>query len=382
MSEYVKRNFDTGKYKSINDPMEFSARLTEDLQSISKDLHLNIGFAPDQIRSFKESKIDSSELLTTKKQEKFTNYGFAEVKALPYGIGYLKLNSFSGFPEAMDVAAGAMNFLANSNAVIIDLRENDGGDPKMIQFITSYILGDSIRHLNSFYIRESNTTTQFWTLPAVPGKKIPHAEIFILTSKQTISAAEEFAYNLKNMKRATIIGETTAGAANPSVIKIINDNFAIMLPIGMAINPITKTNWEGTGVEPDIKTTNEKAFDTAYLIALKSQMEKEKEVKIKSRYLSVIESIDAKNNPVVLDEESKLAYAGNYGPRKIFIENGGLVYQREERPKQKMIFIKKDVFELEGTQDFQLVFVWESHKVVAVEGHYADGRVTRNDRDR
>jgi retinol-binding protein 3 len=310
---------------------------------------------------------------------------------LPYGIGYLKLNSFVDSPESMEVATGAMSFLSSSDAVIIDLRENDGGDPKMIQFIISYFLGEKPELINTYYTRESNTTDELWTLANLPGKRLTNAEIYILTSNQTFSAAEEFAYDLKNMKRATIIGETTAGAANPCVIKIINDNFAIMLPTGRAINPITHTNWEGVGVEPDVKVSSDKAFDVAYLTALKSRMEKEGDPNVKDQYLSVIDKINAKNNTIdsntikdkfVLDEKIMQSYVGFYGPRKVFYQNGGLVYQREERAKIKMTFIKKDVFELGDDHSFQLVFIWEGDKVIAVEGHYSDGRVTRNNRDK
>jgi retinol-binding protein 3 len=391
MSALINENFKSGKYKAIKDPQEFGAKLTEDLQSISKDLHLNVGYGPDQIRSVKERKIGPDELLVTKKQEQLKNYGFEEIKALPYGIGYLKLNSFIDSPESMDVAAGAMSFLSCSNALIIDLRENDGGDPKMIQFIISYFSGEKPELINTYYTRESNTTDELWTLANLPGKRLTHAEIYVLTSNQTFSAAEEFAYDLKNWKRATIVGETTAGAANPSVIKIINDNFAIMLPTGRAINPITHTNWEGVGVEPDLKVTSDKALDVAYLAALKSQMEKESNPDIKTQYLSVMEKISVKNNAIdsntikdtfVLNEKTMQPYVGFYGPRKVFYEDGGLVYQREKRAKIKMTFIKKDVFELGDDHSFQLIFIWEGDKVIAVEGHYSDGRVTRNDRDK
>jgi hypothetical protein len=160
-----------------------------------------------------------------------------------------------------------MNFLANCDAIIIDLRQNGGGDPSQIQFITSYLFG-SPTHLNDIYTRSENKTENFWTLPYVPGKKLEKADVYVLTSSFTFSGAEEFSYNLKNLKRATVIGETTGGGAHPTEPKIVQGKFILSVPYARAINPITKTNWEGVGVTPDIQVPADKAFDKAYLLAL------------------------------------------------------------------------------------------------------------------
>src|SRR6185295_4025347 len=123
-------------------------------------------------------------------------------------------------------------------------------------------------HLNDLYWRASDATQQFWTLSYVPGRRYVNKDVYVLTSGRTFSAAEEFSNNLKTLKRATIVGETTGGGANPGGMARLSDHFAAFVPTGRAINPITKTNWEGTGVEPDVKVPKEQALKTAYIMAL------------------------------------------------------------------------------------------------------------------
>jgi C-terminal processing protease CtpA/Prc len=163
-------------------------------------------------------------------------------------------------------ASAAMNFLAHVDAIIFDLRDNSGGDPKMIALISSYLF-DQPTHLNDIYNRKEDSTTQYWTLPFVPGVRLPDKPAFVLTSKYTFSGAEEFSYNLKNLKRATIIGEATAGGAHPVMGRPIDDHFVIGVPFARAINPISKTNWEGTGVEPDVPAKASEALEVATKLA-------------------------------------------------------------------------------------------------------------------
>ena len=164
-------------------------------------------------------------------------------------------------------AVAAMNFLSNVDAIIFDLRENGGGDPKMIALISTYLFGKRT-HLNDLWERKGDATDQYWTLPYVPGKRLEDKPVCVLTSKQTFSGAEEFSYNLKNLKRATLVGETTGGGAHPVSGHRIDDHFMIGVPFARAINPISKTNWEGKGVEPDVKVTASDALTTAEKLAL------------------------------------------------------------------------------------------------------------------
>lgn len=382
MGALILKNLKNGNYDEVVAYPEFGMMLTEDLQSVSKDKHIGVRYSPDMIELYKKAEADSNdtELKEMQREEAaYSNYDFKELKILPGNVGYLKFNSFMDASEAGPTAIAAMNFLSNTDALIIDLRDNGGGSPSLIQLITSYFFEET-EHLNSFYIREGDKTVQFWTLPYVPGKKMTKTELFVLTSNYTFSGAEEFSYNLKNMERATIVGETTGGGAHPVSPYIINDNYLISIPFGRAVNPITNTNWEGTGIEPHVATSKEGAFDKAYLLALekliKEETNKEKEQQLSWAY----EGLNAKQNPVTLTEETQKSFTGTYGPRKIMFEDGILYYQREGRDKMKMIPIGEDRFMFEEIEYFRLKFIIENGKAVAVEGQYDNGRTDRNDR--
>jgi C-terminal processing protease CtpA/Prc len=149
------------------------------------------------------------------------------------------------------------------------MRSNHGGYPETVQFVCSYFF-DKPTHLNSLYFREGDRTQEFWTLEDIPGKRLPEVPLFVLTSANTFSGAEEFCYNLRTRQRATLVGESTRGGANPGRLLPIDDQFEIVIPSGRAINPITNTNWEGTGVEPHIRVAADEALDVALVEARKA----------------------------------------------------------------------------------------------------------------
>ncbi|MCB9059570.1 MAG: hypothetical protein H6627_13440 [Calditrichae bacterium] len=259
--DHISSLLNDGKYNSISDYKEFAEKLTTDLQSISKDKHMRVRPVPQrsEILQADDPSINRIQRLLDMRGQ---NNGFKKVEILDGNIGYVDMRGFVEYEFAHETGAAAMKFLENSDALVFDMRQNGGGDPAMVQFICSYLF-DKKTHLNSLYYRPSNTTTEFWTLDNLPGKKMPSIPVFVLTSSYTFSGAEEFCYNLKTRERATLIGETTGGGANPGGMFPVNREIAIFIPTGRAINPVTGTNWEGTGVEPDIKTTSEDAFNIA-----------------------------------------------------------------------------------------------------------------------
>jgi hypothetical protein len=377
MGILIRKNLKSGKYAAIDDPPAFALKLTEDLQSVSHDLHLGVRFAPERIREMRapdEAKKKAAEE-HQKKLARMENHGFKEVKLLDGNVGYLKFNYFSAAQEAFPVAVGAMAFLANCDALVVDLRENGGGNPEMIQLISSYFFSGEPRHLNSFYYRLDEKTEQFWTLPYVPGAKLAGADLYVLTSGNTFSGAEEFTYNLKNMKRATIVGETTGGGAHPVRAEILNDNFFIRVPYARAVNPISKTNWEGTGVEPDVKVPAAQALDNAHLLALEGLVAKEKDERIRSAYQWVLDGLQARLKPVAVAAETLKSYAGDYGPRKITFENGDLFYQRGDGPRRKMLPMGDDLFRFDELDYFRLKILKKDGRVTGLEGHYNDGTI-------
>jgi len=243
-----------GDYDTIVDGDAFAKRLTYDLRAVSHDKHLAVDF---NLLAQPEPKAESGKSNAEgdarfRMQLAKDNCAFEKVEHLSSNIGYLKFNEFTPPEICGPTAIAAMNFLGESDALIVDLRQNGGGHMAMVALLSTYLF-DRPTHLNDIYNRKENTTEQFWTLPYVPGKRLATQPVFVLTSANTFSGAEEFSYNLKNLKRATLIGETTGGGAHPAGLHRIDDHFSIMVPFARPINPVTKTNWEGVGVDPDVK---------------------------------------------------------------------------------------------------------------------------------
>jgi hypothetical protein len=267
MVEAVRAKHKAGDYDSITNGDGFAEKLTADLRAVSNDKHLRVTFSPVVLPS--GPRPGGPDMAAMRRQMDRVNCGFEKAERLPPNIGYLKFNMFANQDICGPTASAAMTFLGSVDALIIDLRENGGGDPKMVAYISSYLF-DERTHLNDLYNRKEDKTEEFWTNNEVAGKRLGAAKpVFVLTAKRTFSGAEEFTYNLKNLKRATIIGETTGGGAHPVSGHRIEDHFTIGVPFARAINPISKTNWEGTGVEPDVKVAAGEALDLAKKMAAK-----------------------------------------------------------------------------------------------------------------
>lgn len=290
MESDIRSRQKNGEYDSVASARAFAEKLTADLQSVSHDKHLRVRYSPDVI-PVRQERAEPTEADKAKQTsfQNFMNSGFETVARMPGNIGFVKLNNFFDPEIGADTVAAAMNFVSNTDYLIFDLRDNGGGDPAMVKLICSYLFGDKPVHLNDLYWRKDNRTEEFWTMPNVPGKKFLDKDVYVLTSNRTFSGGEEFTYNLKNLKRATIIGETTGGGAHPGDFERLTDHFGAFIPIGRAISPITKTNWEGTGVEPDIKVPKDQALKTAQLLALNKALEKAKDENLKANLKSVID---------------------------------------------------------------------------------------------
>jgi hypothetical protein len=267
MGDAVRERQKRGEYDSVTDGDAFAKVLTDNFQEVSHDKHLRVDFSPAAVPERPEGPPDADAVAQYRKQMEHMNCGFNKVEILSGNVGYVKFDMFAD-PEICGLTAtAAMNFLGNVDAIIFDLRENGGGDPKMVALVSSYLFSKPT-HLNDLWTRKTDTTEQYWTLPYVPGKRLEAKPAFVLTSKGTFSGAEEFTYNLKNLKRATIVGETTGGGAHPVSGHRIDAHFMIGVPFARAINPISKTNWEGTGVEPDVKVPAMDALATAQKLAV------------------------------------------------------------------------------------------------------------------
>ena len=266
-----------GDYDKITDGSEFAAKLTDDMQAVSHDHHLHVNYAPFKMPPEHQGGPSPEEQARFRKEVEHDNCGWKKIEILPGNIGYLQFDFFAPPDWCGSTVVAAMNFVAHTDAIVFDLRQNGGGDPKMVDMVVSYLF-DKPTHINDLYFRKDDKTTQYWTLPYLPGPRLASQPVFVLTSKRTFSGGEEFCYDLKTQKRATLVGETTGGGAHPVSGHRIDDHFMIGVPEGRPINPITQKDWEGTGVTPDVAVKPEDALTTAEKLAsdkLREAREKE-----------------------------------------------------------------------------------------------------------
>lgn len=258
----AKQNADT--FEKINDPVEFAGIITQELRSVCNDKHLSLFFGNNPDLQTRENK-DLKRILDKVNREN-QNYGLNSVEVLPGNVGYMNIRTLMFYEETKEIISAAMKFLSNSNAIIFDLRDNTGGDTKYMTYLFSYFF-ENPTHINSIYRRDRDLTAEYWTEKNITGKKMTDIPLYVLINKNTFSGAEEFAYDLQALKRATIIGEVSAGGANPASSFVVYKDLRISIPLGRAINPITSTNWEGVGVKPDIEVQSDSALTTAIKLA-------------------------------------------------------------------------------------------------------------------
>lgn len=275
---YLRTQFENKIYDTISSGSVFAEIVSADVKREGNDKHLSLNYftevLPPQIGS--PLGPQESELVGYAEWLLSENYGITSVKVLPGNIGYIDFKWFCDPEFAGDTYSALMNYVSHTDALIIDLRNSQGSmSNEVIAFLSSYFFKDAT-HLNDYYWREGNRTIQSWTQEVVPGNKYLNKPVYILTSGKTFSGAEEFAYNLKNLKRATIIGEVTGGGANGGGTVRISDHFNMFIPMGRSINPITKTNWEGVGVMPDTLIKSNLALHKAQLLALTFLLQKAK----------------------------------------------------------------------------------------------------------
>ncbi|HEX2662091.1 MAG TPA: S41 family peptidase [Candidatus Acidoferrum sp.] len=259
MADALVEHEKNGDDDRATDGRGFAELLTRQMREVSHDRHLEVLFSeaplPEQARAEFHARY--------RKAMEQANCTFEPVKVLPHNIGYLKLNSFPDPSVCKAKAAAAMASLNDADAIVFDLRDNRGGYPGMVMLIAAYLFD----HPVYIYTPRENTTSESWTRSPVPGSRLANKPVYVLTSGRTFSAAEHFSYNLKMLKRAKLVGETTGGATDVGVFHRIDDHFGIGIPETRAINPYLIPDWAGTGVEPDVKVKAGNALETAVKLA-------------------------------------------------------------------------------------------------------------------
>ncbi|GAA3193812.1 S41 family peptidase [Dactylosporangium siamense] len=254
-----------GDFDGLDDET-LAARVTEVFHATSGDKHLRLLVrSPDHRTATTEAETEAA----WAEAQRLGNHHIAAVQRLDGNIGYIDLRGIASPGDGGTAIAAAMELVTHTGALIFDLRRNRGGDPEGVQLWNSYLFPDSDTHLNDIYDGATSSTRQFWTLAYLPGRRYLDRPVYVLTSSFTFSGGEEFAYNLKALGRATLIGEVTRGGAHPTRRFPVSATLEVAVPNARSINPVTGTNWEGTGVVPDVATPAEEALPVAYRTALR-----------------------------------------------------------------------------------------------------------------
>jgi hypothetical protein len=267
-----------GEFDSATSGDALTKALDARLAALLHDKHVRVRFS---VEPFPPSPL-SDQTPSAEEFEQFRrdaarfNYGIDKVQRLPGNVGYLDVREFPDATMMGATLAATMQFIGNTDALIVDLRNNHGGDPAAVVLLCSYFFPPwEPVHINDIFTRTRNSdsgeTQQYWTT-YVPGPLYVNKTVYVLTSTHTFSGGEEFAYDMQTQKRATLVGETTGGGANPGDLVAIDAHFQVFIPNGRAVNPITKTNWEGVGVKPDVTTAADEALSTAYLALLRAKV--------------------------------------------------------------------------------------------------------------
>ncbi len=279
-------------YDAIGSSAALEQRLNADLEAASHDKHLHVEYSPDVFPiAPADARPDPAQAAFELAQMKRVNYGFDSVQRLPFNIGYFKIDLLMPPSETAARFAAAMTLLQDTRALVIDLRENHGGEPATVALLCSYLF-DQRTHLNDIWHRAGARTDEAWTSDKVAGPRYgAQREIVVLTSHETFSAGEDLAYALKTLHRATLVGEATGGGAHPGDMHRLGDHFAAFIPDSRSISPITHADWEGTGVVPDVPVAADKALVEARKHLMRSFATTEKNPRAKAHLQDEIERL-------------------------------------------------------------------------------------------
>jgi retinol-binding protein 3 len=343
-------------YKSLSkDPRKLAKQIQADIYKIHHDPHLFVEYNPS-LSARNQGKIEPSEeeIRQSKTFWKENNYLFKKVEVLPGSIGYLPFNGFvEHIEEAKPIIASALGFLANTSAIIIDLRENQGGEPEMVSQLESYFFKEKT-HMNDLVNRSNKDTTFYYADPAKTDGLTLTMPLYILTSKKTFSAAEDFSYAMQQAKRATIVGEVTGGGAHPTMPFSVGQGFIVSIPFARSLNPVTQTDWEATGVIPDFKVDASKALLKAQELIFRERQVAAKNEKEKQKLEYLVNALHVNNNLLTLPLDQFDQFTGTYGPLVIYREDNKLFCKYADNVTE-LAHISKNLFVLDGNAQIEFV---------------------------
>jgi hypothetical protein len=349
LADHLRRRLRENAYDRMTSMGELTETITQDLRSIQNDAHLGIV----DMRRFGGGGANAEELRKEydRKRLPYRNYGFQKVDRLPGNIGRVELDEFAyvemdGENFAGDTARASLQLIANCEAVIFDLRDNFGGRDEMARLLLGPFF-ESPEHILTDKYR-GRADRELWTPePAFEGR-LAEVPLYVLISQHTVSGGEMFAFVLKNRGRAVLVGEKTRGGAHKTHLFPLKEHrINVAIPVGTSVDPMTGTDWEGTGVQPDIPVSSGRALDTAYLHALEHILEKGPDRWKQGEINWAKQEVEARLNPASLAPGDLEHYLGLFGERRITVDKGALIYQREKGTAYRLKPMSKDMFSFE-----------------------------------
>jgi hypothetical protein len=351
----------------------FAESLTQGLIKASADLHFSVAFDPDGVAAERRAKADGD--VTTQAQrdsERAANFGFRDARRLDGGLAYVRFDFFADPQYAQETAAGAIRFAEGAKGLIIDLRYNNGGVLEMAQFLMSYLYAaGKEQKFFDYYTNENGVRVERsqWSLAAVPGQRSGDIPVVVLTGSTSFSSAEWMAFSLQRLGRATVIGERTAGGAHPVTRLPIDDRFMLQTPIGQIRDPVKGQDFEGVGVTPDIVVPASEALLAAQKVLLQGRADAG-DADARWALVPIAFAISGKTASVTdLD-----AAVGKYEGRALVRTATGLAYHWRDRFVLALDPIGKDLFAVQGTDDYRFRLVREKGAVRGLERVWKSGK--------
>lgn len=369
-------------YDADTQPGAFAEHVTEDLRAVNGDLHLSLRFDPDRTGVLAgansvqrrvaaapggaapqagASAVPGGGPVMVRRTAgggdgpapsmpgaRERNYGLTRLEILPGNIGYLEVSGFLQGPGMEEALVAALQFLARTDAVIIDVRRNGGGSGQMSHLLFSHFLGaEPVRTIN-VKSRIDGMSREMTSVAEVPGPRRPDVPLYVLTSRNTGSAAEEFSFVLKNQGRAKIVGDRTAGAGHMVNSFDVPHGFMVGVSITRVSDPKTGLEWEAVGVQPDVAVSSDRALAVAHAGALREIAARASgpQRATLERQAAYIEARDANRMP---DASLIARVTGTYdGDRVVKMQNGRLVYSRGPSPSEDLVLLGDGSFSLRG----------------------------------
>lgn len=305
MANALRAKLGSGAYNGLSSGDDLAQLLEKDARAISHDLHLSVGYAPSHEVM---PSAPAPELI--RKQ----NGHISKLEILDGNVGYLRVDGFPPPEFAREPMTAAFAFLKNTDALIIDVRHNGGGDPNSVALLMSFLSEGRPYLVNTFHHREGGRIEEFWTTDVGGASYGARKPLFVLTSKGTFSGGEEFAYDVKAFERGLVVGETTGGGAHPTRFADLDHGFFALIPFARAVNPVTQTDWEGRGVSPDHAVPAEQALATARRLALEELKTHAQDLHERARLEGIALGLELANADLTGSRIANTQLKGVYAP--------------------------------------------------------------------